>query len=201
MGMIVREKADTMERSMKEEICQTIADMIHKKSEAGQLISQEEIFQGLIGQKVLKSDPPEQESKFQTILKKTMEENSDLREFPGRDGLLRYYSSKCMSEPYIRILLRKEEDPLLLIAEMVRENSSLYPRPVPIDIFFDSPFDLTQEEMLVCLGKMSDQEEYQDIAQTTTSPGTVFLYSSRHLDSGYASMLAEWFDVGQAENP
>ena len=138
---------------------------------------------------------------FKQVQKKTMEGNSDLRELPWRDGLPRYYSSQCMSEPYIRILLRKEEDPLLLIAEMVRENSSLYPRPVPIDIFFDSPFDLTQEEILVCLGKMSGQEEYQDIAQTTTSTGTIFLYSSRHLDSGYASMLAEWFDVGQAENP
>ncbi len=186
---------------MEEEICQTVADMIHKKSEEGQLISKKEIFQKLIGQKVLKSDPPEQESEFETILKKTMEGNSNLRELPGKDGLPRYYSSQYMSEPYIRILLCKEDDPLLLIAEMVRENSSLYPRPVPIDIFFDSPFDLTQEEILVCLGKMSGQEEYQDIAQTTTSTGMVFLYSSRHLDSGYASMLAEWFDVGQAENP
>ena len=199
--MMAHEKADKMERRMEEEICQTVADMIHKKSEEGQLISKKEVFQELIGQKILKSDPPEQESEFETILKKTMEGTSDLRELPGRDGLPRYYSSQCMSEPYIRILLRKEEDPLLLIAEMVRENSSLYPRPVPIDIFFDSPFDLTQEEILVCLGKMSGQEEYQDIGQTTTSTGTIFLYSSRHLDSGYASMLAEWFDVGQAENP
>jgi hypothetical protein len=199
--MMAHEKADKMERRMEEEICQTVADMIHKKSEGGQFISKKEIFQELIGQNILKSDPPEQESEFETILKKTMEGNSDLRELPGRDGLPRYYSSQCMSEPYIRILLRKEEDPLLLIAEMVRENSSLYPRPVPIDIFFDSPFDLTQEEILVCLGKMSGQEEYQDIAQTTTSTGTIFLYSSRHLDSGYASMLAEWSDVGQAENP
>ncbi len=199
--MMAHEKADKMERRMEEEICQTVADMIHKKSEEGQLISKKEIFQELIGQKVLKSDPPEQESEFETILKKTMEGNSNLRELPGKDGLPRYYSSQYMSEPYIRILLCKEDDPLLLIAEMVRENSSLYPRPVPIDIFFDSPFDLTQEEILVCLGKMSGQEEYQDIAQTTTSTGMVFLYSSRHLDSGYASMLAEWFDVGQAENP
>jgi hypothetical protein len=199
--MMAHEKADKMERRMEEEICQTVADMIHKKSEEGQLISKKEIFQEMIGQKILKSDPPEQESEFETILKKTMEGNSDLRELPGRDGLPRYYSSQCMSEPYITILLRKEEDPLLLIAEMVRENSSLYPRPVPIDIFFDSPFDLTQEEILVCLGKMSGQEEYQDIAQTTTSTGTIFLYSSQRLDSGYASMLAEWFDVGQAENP
>jgi len=48
---------------------------------------------------------------------------------------------------------------------------------------------------------MPGQEEYQDIAQTTTSIGTIFLYSTRHLDPGHASMLAEWFDVGQFNNP
>jgi len=198
---MVLEEANKTERRMEEEICQIIAEMIYEKSEEGQLISKKEIFQEVIGKIILKSDPPEQESAFETILKKSIEGNPDLRELPGRDGLPRYYSSQRMSEPYVRLLMRKEEDPLLLIAEMVRENSSLYPRPVPIDIFYDSPFGLTQEEMLVCLGKMSAQEEYQDISQTITSTGTIFLYSSHYLDSGYASMLAEWFDVGQAENP
>lgn len=195
------EEADKMERKMEKEVCQFVVNMIQKKSEAGQLISKKEIFQNLIDQKVLKSDLPDKGSEFETLLRKTMEGNSDLREFPGKDGLPHYYSSQCMSELYLRILLHKGEDPLQLIAEIIRENSSLYPRPVPIDIFFDSPFDLTEEEILICLGKMSAQEEYQDITRTKTSTGAVFLYSSHYLDSGYASMLAEWFDVGQAENP
>jgi hypothetical protein len=89
----------------------------------------------------------------------------------------------------------------MLIAEIVRENSALYPRPIPMDTFKNSPFELTQEEILACLQKISGQEDYQDIARTTTSAGTVFLYSSRHLDQGYASMLAEWLDVGQFNNP
>ena len=72
--MMAHEKADKMERRMEEEICQTVADMIHKKSEEGQLISKKEIFQELIGQNILKSDPPEQESEFETILKKPWKE-------------------------------------------------------------------------------------------------------------------------------
>ena len=87
------------------------------------------------------------------------------------------------------------------MAEIVRENSAIYPRPVPLNIFREPPFDLTQEEILDCLGKMGTQEEYQDITQTTTSIGTVFLYSNQHLDATYASILAEWLDVGQANNP
>jgi len=178
-----------------------IANLIRIKSRAGQLVLQKEIFQELIEQKALKSDYREQKGKFEAILKKTIEENGDLKELPDKDGLPRYYSSQFMSETYVRILLRKEENPLMLIAEIVRENSAAYPRPIPLDTFKNSPFELTQEEILACLQKMSDQKDYQDISQTTTSAGAVFLYSNIHLDPGYASMLAEWFDVGQFNNP
>jgi hypothetical protein len=106
-----------------------------------------------------------------------------------------------MSDADATLLTRKEEDLLLMMAEIIRENSAIYPRPVPLDIFVESPFDLTQEEILEGLGKMGQQSEYNDIAQTTTSIGTIFLYSNRHLDPGHASMLAEWLDVGQVNNP
>jgi hypothetical protein len=145
---------NAMESRIGEATCQTIANIIRKKSESGQLTSQREIFQELMDQKVIKSDHRGQKGQFEGLLKKTME-----------------------------------------------ENAILYPRPIPVDIFKNSPFELTQEEIQSCLQKMSDQEEYQDIAQTTTSAGTVFLYSNIHLDPGYASMLAEWLDVGQFNNP
>jgi len=184
-----------------ETACLVVANIIRKKSEAGQLLFQKEIFRGLMDQKVLKSDNREQLGTFEAILKKTMKRNEDLKELLDKDGIPRYYSAEFMSEAYVRILLRKEGNPLLLIAEIVRENSALYPRPIPLDTFKNPPFELTQEDILACLQKISGQEKYQDIAQTITSIGTVFLYSSRHLDSDYASMLAEWLDVGQYNNP
>jgi len=48
---------------------------------------------------------------------------------------------------------------------------------------------------------MARQDAFKDIQQTTSSIGTAFLYSTIHLDPDYASMLAEWLDVGQASNP
>jgi hypothetical protein len=48
---------------------------------------------------------------------------------------------------------------------------------------------------------MAAGEEYKDIERLSTSAGTVFLYSTLHLDPAHASMLAEWIDVGQFENP
>ena len=48
---------------------------------------------------------------------------------------------------------------------------------------------------------MGGEEEYRDIVSTTTSTSRVFLYSTLHLEPDHASMLAEWLDVGQSNNP
>ena len=99
------------------------------------------------------------------------------------------------------ILLQKQGDPLRLIAEIVRQSSEVYPRPVPLDIFTQPPFDLTHQEAQNRLERMAAEKEYRDIAVTTTSTSRVFLYSTLHLETEHASMLAEWLDVGQFNNP
>jgi hypothetical protein len=184
-----------------EAICFAIAKAIRERSKAGQLIQFEEISTELTRQGLLKLEVADERFHFEAFLREAVENNEDLKEISSRDGEPYYYSAQSLSEAYARILIRKEENPLLLMAEIVRENSATYPRPVPLDLFRESPFDLTQEEILECLKKMGDQGEYQDISQTTTSIGTIFLYSNQHLDPGYASMLAEWLDVGQVNNP
>jgi len=176
--------------------------LIRERSKEGHFVLTEEALSELLNRGLLESEKEEDRfAEASSILEETLNRNEDLQERKGKDGLSRYYSSLAMSEAYATLLARKEEDLLLMMAEIIRENSAIYPRPVPLDIFIGSPFDLTQEEILECLKKMGEQEEYQDIAQTTTSIGTIFLYSSQHLDPGHASMLAEWLDVGQANNP
>jgi len=130
-----------------------------------------------------------------------MAENKDLKEIRAKDGTSLYYSSMFMSDAYATLLLRKKQGPLSLIADTVREDSDRYPRPTPLDVFKEPPFDLSQEEILSCLEEMFNREGYQDISQVSTSIGHVFLYSSRYLDRDYALMLAELIDVGQFENP
>jgi hypothetical protein len=89
----------------------------------------------------------------------------------------------------------------MLMAEIVRENSAVYPRPVPVETFSDPPFDMTEEEIKTCLARMAGQEELKDICQTTTSAGTLFLFSRLHLEPGHAAMLADWQDVGPLTDP
>ncbi len=185
----------------REQISQTIARIIRERSETAQLTQSEEIWTELVEQGLVTSDATDEPANFKAVLGEVAQENTDLREISAANGIAYYYSTQSLSETYAGILVSKEEGPLSIIARVVRENSEIYPRPVPLDFFSRSPFDLTQEEILDCLEKMREQREYQDIARTTTSVGTVFLYSSRHLEPDYAFTLAEWLDVGQVNNP
>ena len=176
--------------------------IIREKSKEGRFVLTEDVLSELLNRGFLESEKEEDRfAETSSILEETLHRNEDLRERKGKDGLPRFYSSPAMSEAYATLLTRKEEDLLLMMAEVIRENSAIYPRPVPLDLFMGPPFDLTQEKILDCLRKMEQQAEYRDIAQTTTSIGTIFLYSTRHLEPDHASMLAEWLDVGQTNNP
>jgi hypothetical protein len=185
----------------KETVSHVIAESIRKKSQAGELTSENDIFQELLNRDILKGDREESQCLFKEALDETLNRYEDLEKLPDRGEGPRFYSSQFMTESYTRILLQKEIDLLLLIAEVVRENSAVYPRPVSLDLFGDSPFNLTQGELQGYLQQMAREEGYRDIKQTTTSTGNVFLFSSLHLEPDYASMLAEWFDVGQFNNP
>jgi len=197
-----REASLNQKESSRETAILVATNIIREKSKEGRFVLTEEILSELLSRGFLESEKEEDRfAEASSILEETLRRNEDLRERKGKDGLSRYYSSLAMSEAYATLLTREEEDLPLMMAEIIRENSAIYPRPVPLDIFMESPFDLAQEEIFKCLGKMGQQAKYQDIAQTTTSIGTIFLYSNQHLDPGHASMLAEWLDVGQANNP
>jgi hypothetical protein len=180
-----------------EGVAQAIVSMIRQESEAGRLISGSEILQRLADQR----RPPLQEEEFASLLKKVLGANEDLHELAAGSGPRHFYSSLFMTGAYAMILLQKRGDPLRLIAQTVRHNSADYTRPVPLDLFTLPPFDLKHQEVLNALERMEALEEYGDIAMTMTSASSVFLYSTLYLEPGHASMLAEWIDVGQFDNP
>jgi hypothetical protein len=188
-----------MER--REQIRRAIAQTIREQSETAQLIPLEEIWTELVRAGLVTQDANDEMTDFKAILGEVVQENADLQEISTENGTAYYHSTRSLTETYAGILISKQEGSLRVIAQVVRDNSKIYPRPVPLDIFTMSPFDLTQEEILDCLARINEQEEYKDIARTTTSVGTVFLYSSRHLEPDYAFTLAEWLDVGQVNNP
>ncbi len=183
------------------EAAHTVTSLIRQSSEAGQLIRESDIVDHLITQHLSTSRAAEAQKEAKSILRKAVERSEDLHELVDREGSTGYYSSLCMTEPYARILHQRENDRPELIAEIVRQHSALYPRPVPVDLFTQSPFGFAPEQVLADLERMAADERYKDIAKTTTSGARVFLFSTLHLEPEYASMLAEWVDVGQLDNP
>jgi hypothetical protein len=178
-----------------------VTEFIRTKSKAGQLVSLEDIAQ-ILGEEPTSRPEREEGSKevLLTIIREARVLNGDLWEAQGPEGL-RYYSRLYLSDAYAKLLIQKEGDTLLFVAETIREYSRIYPRPLAKEALHDSPFDLTDEEVSICLKKMSEEGPYQDIVKTQTSQGNDYLYSTRHLEADHASMLAEWIDVGQYLNP
>ncbi len=182
-------------------VCANIAEIIRNRSKTGQLIDDD----GIIAE-LTRLEMPELELGFdnhllRALLDQVVNEHSDLRKVSNRSGLAYYHSVQSLTESYADILVWKTESPVRVMAEMVRKDSELYPRPVPVESFQGPPFELTAEEIQECLAAMGQQEECGDIALITTSVGTQFLYSTRYMDPDHASMMAEWLEVGQADNP
>ena len=187
--------------SQKEDVSSTIAKIIRDRSASGRLINGLELLTECRERGLLKSEDIDRTIDFEVTAARALDENTDLRRMCSRDRIPFYYSVQSLTETYAQILLWKSEPPLWLIVQVVRDNSLRYQRPVSADSFREQPFDLTQDEIAGCLKRMGAEREYQDIAQTTTALGTLFLYSTEYLDPDHASMLAEWLDGGQANNP
>ena len=137
---------------------------------------------------------------MEALLAETLAANEDLAALTSISGEILYHAPSLLSRTYAAILDRKTS-PVLLIAEEVRRNSAEYPRPVPLELFEQSPFDLIPEQIEASLKTMAASPEFDDISFTTTSTGAVYLFSSRHLERPYAAFLAERADTGLLLNP
>ena len=184
-----------------EDAAEAAARIIQQRSRQGQLSTGADVHEELAALNFFLEGSPDPSIAMTQTLAGAMERHVDLQEIAAVDGTRHLYSSDYMTEIYARLLVRKEGEPLQLMAGVVRENSALYPRPFPLGAFEQLPFAMTREKIVQCLDRMAGLAEYRDIARTTTSAGHVYLYSTLHLDSDYAAGLAEWIDVGQQNNP
>jgi hypothetical protein len=186
-----QEKGLPQKRDLNEAASLLVAETIRTKSAGGELTYPEELLMALSGIGISKPDMD---------LSAVSRKFPDVTEAFTATGRRCYYSSRAMSEPYARVLLARDA-PILLVVDFVRECSLRYTRPVSLALFAERPFGLSVGDVLKGIDEMKRQGQFTDICQTESSLGTVFLYSTWHLDSEYAATLAEWYDVGQRQNP
>jgi hypothetical protein len=178
-----------------------VAQIVRKLSGAGRFAGAGDVLAELQALGLLPESAEEIPAALDEIFDVAMGAHPDLVPVEEDAGERRCYSSQFMTPAYAGLLLRRAGGPLHLIAETVRENSALYPRPLPLGAFEQPPFSLTREEILACLRALAGNDAYRDIARTRTSAGNEYLYSTAHLEVDHAASLAEWIDVGQYDNP
>ncbi|MHC1751045.1 hypothetical protein [Humidesulfovibrio sp.] len=125
-----------------------------------------------------------------TLLAAVFEAAPGIIAFQSLSGQTVYHHQDLLSRTYARILDSKGS-PLLLMAEEIRINSRDYPRPVPVELFEAPPFELTPEDIEQALRVMAADAAFQDITFTPTATGAVYLFSTLHLERGYAAFLAQ----------
>ncbi len=137
---------------------------------------------------------------FEDVLQVALTEDFGLKAFTAWDGREYLHYQPLLSGSYARILAAKG-NPLELMKEQIRENSRVYPRPVPVEMFQAEPYNLEPALIEEVLHKLGSTKESKDIKFTQSSRGRVFLYSDKYLEDDYAEFLAERIDVGIVMNP
>lgn len=170
-----------------------IAEYIRASSRQGKLVRIEELTKG-----PLNIEAPKLEKMLEEIA--SAEEFADILR-AGEDNQL-FYSSAEMSENYAEVLLNLESKNLLkTIADFVRKESKIYPRPTPMHLFTLTPFKASGEELHDAVAAMENSEDYKDIGTVSASNGAVYLFSELHMTRPHARGLCQWLEVDQFDNP
>ncbi|WP_261433762.1 iron-sulfur cluster assembly scaffold protein [Berryella wangjianweii] len=108
------------------------------------------------------------------------------------------YDTEAMTSSFAHwSFLAAEGNDAATLVDCVREESRLYPRPMPASGFSNRPFHKTPDEVERIFAEVRESGNYPDIERTVASNGDVYFYSTRYLDPDYAASLAEWRAVGR----
>jgi hypothetical protein len=183
----------------REAVLRALAEEVREASREGRLVGGDELAACLRAQALLGGDERDVPD-VDGLMAETLAAHEDLAALASISGKTLYHAPGLLSRTYASILDRKGS-PVVLMAEEIRRNSADYPRPVSVELFEESPFDLSPGQIESCLKSMAANPEYRDITYTITSTGAVYLFSDRHLDRPLAAFLAERADTGLAQNP
>jgi len=127
----------------------------------------------------------------------------DIKTVTAATGELFFYSGRHMSDYYALILARvAAHDPCATIAETVRDESRIYPRPTCILFFREKLFGMNEADLKAIVDKTLARPEFNDIRMLVHPlTGGVYLYSSQNLDREAAFSLMDWQEVGKDANP
>jgi len=183
-----------MENNVETDKLQLLAELIRRNSAEVKLTETQDLLE-----EPLSLDMEEVKAKVEELQKD--EDYADIKII--RSGNKPYFfSNKFMTKNYAVLLAHiLEKDLLSMIAETVREEAKIYPRPTDIRLFSRGPFFLSHEEVNETLKQIKNRIDFADIKEVKASNGALYLYSEKFMNNTYAKSLAELVEVIQPENP
>lgn len=143
------------------------------------------------------------EGEVEEVLKElqSLAEYQDITQLKGKKTCY-FYSTQTMAHNYAKMLvLLEERDTCNTIAELVRFECKIYPRPYQLEMLRHLPFCYTDSQIKIALDLMKNTPEYQDIQPVYASNGATYLFSTELMEPRYAQALCEWIEVEQFDNP
>ena len=111
------------------------------------------------------------------------------------------YDDSAMTDAYARwAFLAAEDDPVATFIECVREESSVYPRPMARESLANDPFRMKAEAVEAAFAEARAQGRADDIERVEASNGDVYFCSTTYLTPRRAQALAEWDAVERIRN-
>lgn len=127
----------------------------------------------------------------------------DIKTVTAGTGEMFFYSTRHISDYYALVLARvAAKDACVLIAETVRDESRIYPRPTCIMLFLERPFSVKEDDLEAVVRNTLERPEFSDIkAMIHPATGAVYLYSNKYLDGERAFMKMDYEEVIRPANP
>ena len=143
---------------------------------------------------------PPQETSNQTPEEDSHPEFAHIRLLMGAESYY-LYDDSAMTDAYARwAFLAAEDDPVATFIECVREESSVYPRPMARENLANDPFRMNAEAVEAAFAEARAQGRADDIERVEASNGDVYFYSTTYLTPRRAQALAEWDAVERIRN-
>ncbi len=180
-----------------EEECDTV-------SLVGQFIRDNSMMEKLTKAEDFVDEPFSLEVEEVLPLIEELRKNEDFSDIIIKKGAENIYlfSENYITKNYAKMMILVEEKDLFkLIAETVRDESRIYPRPTSVRLFSRAPFHLLKDEFLQVLEQLKKKEEYSDIKESRASNKALYLYSDRYMKKTLADSLTEWIEVEAEQNP
>lgn len=125
----------------------------------------------------------------------------DIHQVVGPAGAAYLYSETYLTDNYANLLARIEsKDPCTAVAETVREESRIFPRPTKVELFYSPVFQIDPGQMETVVENTLRRPEFADIKKIVATTGAIYLFSDKYMAPGQAETLVRWEEVDKYRN-